>query len=394
LQTTASNKKAVTILIHVIAWLLFFLTPLFFIPPGVSLSKEISTRFYTSFLITHSFLLVFYYLNTLVLIPKLLFPKKWWWFAIAIIICSFVFTVIPREINNKLFPRPSLTFRFEKRDSGNVKNLSPITIDSIVKGFNGNKTGTIQSIRIDTRNGRGGSSFNRFIIFSGGNFILFLLVFAIGTGIAVTQQWLSTEAKHKATQNEQLQTELSFLKSQINPHFFFNTLNNIYALAAVNSPNTAPSILKLSAIMRHLISDSQQEKVELEKEIQFIKNYIDLQLVRLTDKVDVQFTITGQENNHSIAPLLFIAFVENCFKYGVSTKENSFIHIAINSTANAIQFTAHNRIVNSHNTIAVTTGIGLNNVKRRLNLLYHEAHYLQIDEKNNEFLVTLNITTA
>jgi two-component system LytT family sensor kinase len=112
------------------------------------------------------------------------------------------------------------------------------------------------------------------------NTILFLLIFTVGTSISVIQRWLKTEQNRKETENEKLNTELSFLKSQVNPHFFFNTLNNIYSLAVVRSEKTAPAVMKLSAIMRYILTETQRDYVPLSNEVDFIHNFIDLQKVR------------------------------------------------------------------------------------------------------------------
>lgn len=226
------------------------------------------------------------------------------------------------------------------------------------------------------------------------NTVLFLLVFTVGTCISMIQRWLKTEQHRKETVNEKLNTELSFLKSQINPHFFFNTLNNIYSLAVVKSDITAPAVMKLSQIMRYILTDTQQDFVPLTKELDFIHNYIELQQVRLTEKVKVQFTVEGATANYSIAPMLFIPFVENAFKYGVSTKDSSSISIHISTKGNTIFFKSSNYIVPTENNQLEKTGIGINNVRRRLELLYPEKHHLTCITENQHYIVHLEITIA
>ena len=223
------------------------------------------------------------------------------------------------------------------------------------------------------------------------NTVLFLLVLSFGTCISVTQRWLSSEQNKKETENEKLNTELSFLKSQINPHFFFNTLNNIYSLAIVKSEQTAPAVMKLSSIMRYILSETEKDFVPLQNEIEFTKNYIELQQMRLTDKVYVVFNTTGVIDEMHIAPLLFIPFVENAFKYGVSTKEATTIDIKIHATAHQIVFEAKNTIATNISTHLDSTGIGINNAKRRLALLYPGKHQLNISTQDNTYQVSLHI---
>ncbi len=248
-------------------------------------------------------------------------------------------------------------------------------------------------------NGRGGGGFrnnqppfrhNRFNIFSG-NTAIFFFIYTIGTCITVVQRLLAAERTRQIIEHEKVNTELSFLKSQVNPHFFFNTLNNIYSLAVTKSDNTAPAVMKLSSIMRYILSETQSQFVPLQNEIDFIKNFIDLQLVRLTDKVSVDFRYEGEIADKVVAPLMFIPFIENAFKYGVSTKEETSIKIALWVSDISIRLDVINTIVKAEKTIHETTGIGINNVKRRLELLYPDKYKLNISEIDNQFFVQLEI---
>jgi sensor histidine kinase YesM len=223
------------------------------------------------------------------------------------------------------------------------------------------------------------------------NIAIFFLVFTVGTCIAVIQRWLKTEETRKETESEKLNTELSFLKSQINPHFFFNTLNNIYSLAIVRSEKTAPAVMKLSYIMRYILTETTQDYVPLQNEVDFIHNYIELQQVRLTEKTHVSFESIGEIENKLIAPLLFIPFVENAFKYGISTKHDSSIEINLAVINNKIEFKVKNFIVASESSMLENTGIGINNVKRRLELMYPGKHTLDYKAKDNYYYVHLEI---
>ena len=227
-----------------------------------------------------------------------------------------------------------------------------------------------------------------------GSYAVFILVFAVGTCLSVMQEWKKIEDHKDQIEREKINTELSFLKSQINPHFFFNTLNNIYSLAITGSTETANAVMKLSSIMRYVLTDTQNNSVSLQSEVDFIKNYIDLQLVRLTDKAKVDFTTEGEIENKQIAPLLFIPFIENAFKYGVSAKDASAIAIKLIIQPRSVSFSVTNTIVKADHTMKDTTGIGINNVKRRLELLYPQKHRLEVSENNNQFIVHLEIDLA
>lgn len=324
-----------------------------------------SDNMLTTIICNNIFIVLFYYFNTYVLVPKLLINKKWGWYILSIAACLGAFLFLPKEIANFLVEP-----EYIKQNNEFIRNPA----------FKG-----IPKLTRAPRRARP--------IADPYNTVLFLLVFAFGTCISVTQRWLKTEQNRKETENEKLNTELSFLKSQVNPHFFFNTLNNIYSLAVVRSEKTAPAVMKLSSIMRYILTETQRDLVPLRNEVDFIHNFIELQQVRLTDKVTLNFSTSGDIETLLIAPLIFIPFVENAFKYGVSTKETSTIDITINTTGNKILFYASNNIVASESHLMENTGIGINNVKRRLELMYPDRHTLTTIAENKTYAVKLEITT-
>ena len=199
----------------------------------------------------------------MILIPRLLAKEKWFWYIFSIAASLIFFLYIPRQIAN-LIADPEV---FNPQNREFIRNPA----------FKGKP-------HLQGMGKRGGRP-----IADPYNTVLFLLIFTVGTCISVIQRWLKTEHNRKETENEKLSTELSFLKSQVNPHFFFNTLNNIYSLAVVRSEKTAPAVMKLSSIMRYILTETQRDKVPLRNEVDFIHNFIDLQQVRLTDKVVVNF---------------------------------------------------------------------------------------------------------
>lgn len=380
-----SSKKIIIVLLHIVAWASFFLLPYIFSPQPKDIPEQVSKYILTLYIVINLYLLIFYYFNTLLLIPKLLFKKRWIIYIIIVSICMYGFTNVPRQIslwlNNTTESKIRNEFRpdFRRLDSAKYSKNDSTTNADIRKQ-------NLSQKRPDNLNKRRNSRYFP------GREAVFLLVLAVGLSISLLQQWLKVEQTKEEIEKEMLRTELSFLKTQINPHFFFNTLNNIYSLAITGSDKTASAILKLSAIMRYILTETKYDWVPIQSEIDFLNDYIELQKVRLTDNVTLNVDITGNIANQKVAPLLFIPFVENAFKYGVSTVENSFIHINLNINENSIVFSVVNSIAaNAGNTLTETTGIGIKNVERRLALLYPDMHKLTIEKEKNTFRVTLTL---
>lgn len=202
-----------------------------------------------------------------------------------------------------------------------------------------------------------------------------LAIFAGGaTALALARRWVTTDQKLKEVEAERATTELRNLRSQINPHFLLNTLNNIYALTAFDTPKAQQAIQELSKMLRHILYDYQQPKVALSDEVEFLQNYVNLMRIRLSDSVDVKFQTFIANPQLEVAPMVFISLVENAFKHGVSPSEPSFIHIQIESADNQIvcdiQNSNHPKTANDHS----GHGIGLVQVQRRLELTYPD-HY-------------------
>lgn len=202
-----------------------------------------------------------------------------------------------------------------------------------------------------------------------------LAIFAGGaTALALARRWVTTDQKLKEVEAERATAELRNLRSQINPHFLLNTLNNIYALTAFDTPKAQQAIQELSKMLRHILYDYQQPKVALSDEVEFLQNYVNLMRIRLSDSVDVKFQTFIANPQLEVAPMVFISLVENAFKHGVSPSEPSFIHIQIESADNQIvcdiKNSNHPKTANDHS----GHGIGLQQVQRRLELTYPD-HY-------------------
>ena len=218
----------------------------------------------------------------------------------------------------------------------------------------------------------------------------FILAGSTAYCMVLERQQASQLAQDRQTEN--LKTELLFLRSQVSPHFMFNVLNNMVALARKKSDLLEPSLIKLSSLMRYMLYETDEQKVPLEKEIEYIQSYIDLQQQRFGKNVQVNVSIRDIDCSHEIEPMLLIPFVENAFKHGTGMIEHAEINIDLKETNGILQFLVSNRYNDLTNgTKDKSSGIGLNNTQRRLNLLYGKNHTLLINKEDGWFTVSLQI---
>ena len=205
--------------------------------------------------------------------------------------------------------------------------------------------------------------------------------------------WTWKQRDWLQTQQEKITSELQLLRAQVHPHFLFNTLNNIYSFSLDRSPKTPGLILKLSSLLSYMLYDCKAEEVLLEKEVKIMKNYIDLEKERYGDKIEISWNVEGGINNKFISPLLMLPFLENAFKHGASEQiEKPWLEVVIAMTGDVLEF----EIANSKNEDGLYSenGIGVNNVKKRLEFLYPERHELKIKDEGDFFVVSLMVKLA
>lgn len=213
------------------------------------------------------------------------------------------------------------------------------------------------------------------------------LAFLFGFLLRISIDYVELLRKQEMLRNQQLTSELNLLKAQVQPHFLFNTLNNIYSLAVVKSDRTAETIAKLSEIMRYFVDDVPKEKVSLETELSFIKNYIELEQIRMVYPLKLNFK-NEVKNQIFIPPMLFTPIVENIFKHGIDkTRTDNFADILIKIEGNYLIFESKNRIYESSN----KKGFGLENLRKRLELLYSEDYVLNFATQNEQFYIYLKL---
>ncbi len=214
-------------------------------------------------------------------------------------------------------------------------------------------------------------------------------IMVLSLPITLALEWFKQNNEIISLEKQQVETELSLLKQQINPHFFFNTLNNLYALSLSKSEKTPEVILQLSELMQYVIYKGQEQQVLLTEDVQYMNDYIKLQKLRIHQPIDLQFEQNITDYDIKIAPLLLIILVENAFKHGVETSEQrAYLHITINADADSLCFSC----INSFEQPSDHHGIGLENLKRRLSLLYPDSHELILEKRNSSFEVALKIT--
>lgn len=226
---------------------------------------------------------------------------------------------------------------------------------------------------------------------------IFLLLFTIAGGstvIKIISDWQRHQRDRKDLETQRMQSEIKFLKSQINPHFLFNTLNSLYALTLKKSDKAPEIVIKLSEMMRYMLYESNERRVPLQKEVNYIQNYLALEALRQSGHADIRFNVEGQITDQTIAPLIFIPFLENSFKHGLNHQiSDGYVHVTMKVLDNKLLL----RILNSkpaqlpQPSEKTSGGIGLANVQRRLNLLYPNQYKLDIEDSDKEHIVELSL---
>ena len=207
--------------------------------------------------------------------------------------------------------------------------------------------------------------------------------------------WYRQQKTNQQLASEKLQAELRFLKAQVHPHFLFNTLNNLYALTLKQSKDAPEVVLKLSDLLNYMLYECNADTVPLSKEIKLVKNYISLEKIRYGKRLNISFNVRGEVESRMVAPMLILPFVENCFKHGVSEElDESWVNIDLELKQETLTLKVENsksKNGGSEDRFEYKEGIGLNNVKRRLELLYGENHELDLHDESDSFLVILKI---
>lgn len=221
--------------------------------------------------------------------------------------------------------------------------------------------------------------------------VMGLLLVGFDSGLRLALKWNQAEKERALLEKENTQNQLAFLKHQVSPHFFMNTLNNIHALIDINHEEAKESIIKLSKLMRYLLYESDSSKVNLAKEMEFIQSYVNLMRLRFSDKVAITLELPERIPDKNIPPLLFISLIENAFKHGISYQDESFIHIRIMTSESKLIFEMSNSIANAAKLPEEESGIGIENTRKRLDLLFGKNYLFEINHNKQQFNVNLVI---
>jgi sensor histidine kinase YesM len=331
------------VLVHILCWIIVLLIPSISAISVIINNGEVHTKMFFAPIISFSLILIsIFYFNYYFLIPRLLFRGKRFFYVLSCIGIVLLVLSVPFIITQ--------VFHYEPEDvSEAMKRTRPLAFSNLI--------------------------------------LLFLMALISSIGLAMNNRL-------KQTEKEKLTAQLAYLQSQVNPHFLFNTLNGIYAVTISKAPKAAEMVEKLAVMMRYSLQQTPQETVELAKEIEYLNNYIELQKIRFGDAVNLNCSIYNEKAHWQITPLLLIPFIENAFKYGVNTEEDSHIDIRLQVSGSTLLLDVFNKKVNLDLSTHVKSGLGISNTRNRLQLIYPNKHALQIADTEKGFRVSLQIELA
>ena len=328
--------------VHILVWLCISIFPL--LTAYIDLGKVPSVLYLRQLLLP-----ILFYANYLVFVPYFLLKRKLFLYIVISIAFIILFNYISQEIIVS-----TIADRF--RDMPERRN----------------RPGGLMGFRHAIP-----------VVFS-------LTIYLLGGIFSLVVDFYKKESESKEIENQHKEIKLQFLRNQLNPHFLFNSLNSIYSLVRSKSNDAPEAVITLSELMRYMLYEAGDKQVLLEKEINYLKNYISLQRLRLKNSEAVKLNIKGETRNLKIYPLLLISFIENAFKYGTDYEGNTHIDIKIKVLDNKLIFEVEN-IIGLYRRDEKNSGVGLKNIKNQLNHLYHKNHELIIEETKTNYKVHLTI---
>ncbi len=319
-----------------------------------TLKKEVNwpPEFITKQVVHLGVILTAFYFNSLVLVPKLLLRKKYIQFLVAIILFTLLAAFFMTFVSRMLDLHTKLPF-------ANIPSLW-------------------HKLYLD-----------RFATWTT------LIVLGISTLLAIMSKWSSDSKKLELLEREKIQTELSALRAQIHPHFLFNTLNTVYALSYVDGEASRKALAQVSRLLRYQLYEIQSGETTVDKELAFIRDYVNIMRLRVNDKIDIELELPEQTHHQNIAPMILMCYIENVFKHGILEEGEGKMFISIQQTENTLSLTTKNKIASVSQPMMNegSTGIGMQNTQRRLELLYPNKYQISAhtDTVSNEFELRLTL---
>ena len=351
-----TKGKIPRIVFHILVWIVFIFLPVFLVK-RYRMASDFMMTYYTFAVISA----LIFYINYIFLVPKLFFENKKYRYYIAALVLVFCFYFISGFANGQI-------------NNWIARNDSEQSDRQINERRVPGQPPRRPRIIIALPNARliGYASYSLFLVF-----------------LSLSLRLLERQEEMEKTK---LNAELAILKNQISPHFFFNTLNNIYSLIGRNNEDSKNAVIKLSKLMRYVLNESGQDTKLLKEEIEFMNNYIDLMKLRIGSRTRLGINFPTECKDLKIPHLLFISLIENAFKYGISVQEESYVNISLECGENNVSFKCENGLPEGNNgTNLSSSGIGLDNLKKRLNLIYPGRHDLEINRTSHKFEVNLII---
>jgi hypothetical protein len=376
--------------IHILFWGLFIISPYFlFTNPN---NNNANSLFHHKQLFNNLLLAAVFYFNAYVLYPAFYRRKKILLYILAVI-ATIAAVYYLSKYTDQLFFKALFNKQTEAMQSAGQAGMPkphfnpPPGPDDRPHDHNGPRGMAHFGPRGGFDRGRG------WMWWYFGNMIYYIFVIGISISYRIIIDNAKQEKIRKEKENENLKTELSFLRSQVSPHFIFNILNNMVSLARKKSDMLEPSLIELSKLMRYMLYENDDERVSLAREVEYLKSYIALQLLRFGDDVTIMFNPPENINAYYIEPMLLAPFVENAFKHGVGIIDDPQINIVleVDDATGWLDFKVMNTIAPQQHTKDKSSGIGLANVRRRLELLYKEDYKLDIMQNDNVFITDLKL---
>jgi two-component system, LytTR family, sensor kinase len=362
-----TSENTTRIILHFLIWAVILGLPVY-----AAKRFQMGSNFLLTYYTITAISALIFYINYLFLIPVLFFRKKRYRYFISVAALVFFFYFVSDFSSNQISGIISKNGNSDQiiRQPGDGRRQKLPPLQPRRSPF---------VIAMPNAHFIGYTSSSLFMVF-------------LSLGLRVLERQSKIEKMQEEMEKAKLNAELALLKNQISPHFFFNTLNNIYSLIGRNNEDSKNAVIKLSKLMRYLLNEAGQDNKLLSDEIEFMNNYIDLMKLRIGTKTRLSVNFPTVCKDLMIPYLLFVSLIENAFKYGISVQEESYVDISLVCGENNIIFKCENGLPESNNgPIFASAGIGLENLKKRLSLLYPGRHDLEINRTKNKFEVTLII---